>query len=229
MQPKGVRSVASIPFASDAGCRATGLSRDLEVFKTREKGWGVRCWHKIYAGDYIAEYVGEILTIEDAEERENDEYFFDCRVVPAAARKDHLFSMTDGDSTLLNDTGSEFLIDGRVRGNVMRYINHSCEPNLVVQCVFVGSETLPRICVFAWKDIQPGEELCYDYAQEQNSDAAPFQCHCGAPTCKSRPQGQAPSASGPPAPAGAREAHAVRAADLSGSDSNTTSGSGSVY
>ena len=92
--------------------------------------------------------------------------------------------MTDGDSTLLDESGSEFLIDGRARGNVTRYINHSCEPNLIVQCVFVGCERLPRICLFAWKDIDPGEELCYDYAQEQNSDAAPFQCHCGAPSCK---------------------------------------------
>lgn len=168
-----------------------GLPRDLEIFKTREKGWGVRCWHKIFAGDFISEYVGEILTIEDSEERENDEYFFDCRVIPAAARKDGLYTMTDGDSALLNKSGSEFLIDGRTRGNVTRYINHSCEPNLIVQCVFIGNERLPRICLFAWKDIEPGEELCYDYAQEQNSAAAPFQCNCGAPKCKSQTQGRA--------------------------------------
>jgi euchromatic histone-lysine N-methyltransferase len=203
--------------------RAPGLPRDLEVFKTREKGWGVRCWHKIYAGDYISEYVGEILTIEDSEERENDEYFFDCRVIPAAARNDHLYSMTDGDSTRLNESGSEFLIDGRVRGNVTRYINHSCDPNLIVQCVFVGSERLPRICLFAWKDIQPGEELCYDYAQEQNSDAAPFQCHCGAPTCKgqNRNQGSCAASAAPArasASAGAVEAHAVGAVNVSAPD-----------
>jgi pyruvate/2-oxoglutarate dehydrogenase complex dihydrolipoamide acyltransferase (E2) component len=167
------------------------LPRDLEVFKTPKKGWGVRCWHKVYAGDFISEYVGEILTLKDSEARENDEYFFDCRVVPAAARKDSLYSNEDGDADCLNEcANSEFLIDGRLRGNATRYINHSCDPNLIVQCVYVAEEKLPRIALFAWKDIEPGEELSYDYAQEQNSEEARFECHCGAPRCKSRQQPQ---------------------------------------
>ena len=71
-----------------------GLPRDLEVFNTRNKGWGVRCWHKIYGGDFIAEYVGEILTPEDADRRANDEYFFDTKVVPVDARKDGLHTVS---------------------------------------------------------------------------------------------------------------------------------------
>ena len=44
------------------------------------RGWGVRCWHPILAGDFISEYVGEILTSEEADLRSNDEYFFDLQV-----------------------------------------------------------------------------------------------------------------------------------------------------
>ena len=154
-----------------------GLPRDLEVFMTTDgRGWGVRCWHQLLAGDYVSEYVGEILTSDEADLRENDEYFFDLQVVPVAER---------GATGAISQGKSEFLIDGRLRGNLTRFINHSCAPNLVVQCVFVGNQKLPRICLFAVKDIQPGTELTYDYAQEHSGQTA-FDCCCGAEGCKSK-------------------------------------------
>ena len=154
-----------------------GLPRDLEVFMTKDRGWGVRCWHKILAGDFISEYLGEILTSEEADLRDNDEYFFDLQVVPLDSR---------GAQGAISQGKSEFLIDGRVRGNITRFINHSCVPNLIVQCVFVGKQKLPRICLFACRDIDPGTELTYDYAQE-HSGASAFDCKCGAPGCKNAP------------------------------------------
>jgi hypothetical protein len=155
-----------------------GLPRDLEVFMSPDnRGWGVRCWHNILAGDFIAEYVGEILTSEEADLRENDEYFFDLQVVPVTER---------GVEGAISQGKSEFIIDGRVRGNLTRFINHSCSPSLIVQCIFVGKQRLPRICLFAWKDIQAGTELSYDYAQERSGQNA-FVCRCGAAGCKSNP------------------------------------------
>ena len=54
----------------------------------------------------------------------------------------------DGDKDLLAASGDcEFIIDGCTRGNATRYINHSCDPNCIVQSVFVGKERLPRIAM----------------------------------------------------------------------------------
>lgn len=53
--------------------------------------------------------------------------------------------------------------------------NHSCEPNVGVQ---------GQIVLAAMRDIEPGEELCFDYATTDSSDYDEFPCACGAPTCR---------------------------------------------
>lgn len=59
--------------------------------------------------------------------------------------------------------------------------NHSCEPN----CVLLGSQVL-----VAWRDIQPGEELTFDYATCDDSDYDEFQCGCGTSQCRGTVTGQ---------------------------------------
>ncbi len=54
-------------------------------------------------------------------------------------------------------------------------LNHSCEPN----CGILGSQLL-----VAMRDIEPGEELSFDYAMCDASDYDEFRCYCGAPTCR---------------------------------------------
>ena len=67
-------------------------------------------------------------------------------------------------------------IDGKVRRNTARYINHSCTPNCTVQL------TTRTIWIVARRDISPGEELTYNYGYEL--DETPVQpCTCGAATC----------------------------------------------
>ena len=64
------------------------------------------------------------------------------------------------DYIVLQD-GETYCIDARKYGNVARFINHLCEPNLVPVKVFVDSQDLrfPRICLFASRDINAQEEL----------------------------------------------------------------------
>jgi hypothetical protein len=38
-----------------------GLQHELEVFKSAEKGWGVRCWHSILQGSLVAIMHGVII------------------------------------------------------------------------------------------------------------------------------------------------------------------------
>ena len=58
-----------------------------------------------------------------------------------------------------------------------RYINHSCHPNTYVKTV------CSRRLVIAWRDIQPGEEITYDYCINGGGDTV-WTCHCGAARCR---------------------------------------------
>ena len=55
------------------------------------------------------------------------------------------------------------------------YVNHSCEPN----CGIVGSCLL-----VAMRDVEPGEELCFDYAMSDTNDYDEFVCECATESCR---------------------------------------------
>lgn len=57
--------------------------------------------------------------------------------------------------------GGDYCIDGRFYGNVARFINHSCEPNLVSIRVFIEHQdaNFPRIAFFTMRDVDALEEL----------------------------------------------------------------------
>jgi hypothetical protein len=59
-------------------------------------------------------------------------------------------------------------------------VNHSCAPN----CGMQGSTI-----VVAMRDIQPGEELTFDYAMSDGSDYDEFECACGTPQCRGKVTG----------------------------------------
>lgn len=54
-----------------------------------------------------------------------------------------------------------YCIDARFYGNVSRFINHHCEPNLVPVRVFMSHQDLrfPRIAFFSTRLIEAGEQL----------------------------------------------------------------------
>lgn len=60
------------------------------------------------------------------------------------------------------------------------FINHSCDPNAGLN---------GQIALVALRDIQPGEEICYDYAMSDGSPYDEFDCRCGAPNCRGRVTG----------------------------------------
>lgn len=57
--------------------------------------------------------------------------------------------------------GELYCIDARFYGNVSRFINHHCEPNLVPVRVFMSHQDLrfPRIAFFSTRLIEAGEQL----------------------------------------------------------------------
>lgn len=58
----------------------------------------------------------------------------------------------------LLQNGQQCCLDGRYYGNVGRFLNHSCQPNLVALQVALGYE-IPGIAFFSTRTIPAGEEL----------------------------------------------------------------------
>ncbi|KAI0237727.1 Histone-lysine N-methyltransferase SETDB1 [Lamellibrachia satsuma] len=87
--------------------------------------------------------------------------------------------------------GEEFsyVMDAKSMGNLGRYLNHSCTPNVFVQNVFVDTHDLrfPWIAFFAAQYIRAGTELTWDYNYEVGSvPGKVLYCYCGSAECRGR-------------------------------------------
>ncbi|XP_066222651.1 histone-lysine N-methyltransferase EHMT1 isoform X4 [Saccopteryx leptura] len=142
-----------------------GLRVRLQLYRTQNMGWGVRSLQDIPVGTFVCEYVGELISDSEADVREEDSYLFD----------------------LDNKDGELYCIDARFYGNVSRFINHHCEPNLVPVRVFMSHQDLrfPRIAFFSTRLIEAGEQLGFDYGQRfWDIKGKLFSCRCGSPKCR---------------------------------------------
>merc|ERR1719481_2391125 len=131
-----------------------GRKHKLAIFRTDNGcGWGVKALENIKSGSFVVEYVGEVITSEQAEERgkkydaEGRTYLFDLD-----------FNL--GDENL-------YTVDAAFYGNVSHFINHSCDPNLNIFNVYVNclDPNMPRLCLFAKREIKKGEQITFDYRQ----------------------------------------------------------------
>jgi hypothetical protein len=61
------------------------------------------------------------------------------------------------------------------------WVNHSCDPNAGMQ---------GQIVLVALRDIQPGEEICFDYAMTDGSPYDHFECRCGSVECRTYVTGE---------------------------------------
>jgi len=77
----------------------------------------------------------------------------------------------------LFELSNRWTIDGSVRENIARYINHGCKPN-------AESDVKPRkrkVFIRAIKNIEPGEEISYDYGTDYfKAYLKPIGCKCDA-------------------------------------------------
>ncbi|GAQ88286.1 Histone H3 (Lys9) methyltransferase SUV39H1/Clr4 [Klebsormidium nitens] len=173
-----------------------GLSQKLEVFRTSNKGWGLRSWNHIAQGTVVCEYVGEQLRDSEVGNRD-DMYLFnlDTAKTSLEVRHDRAKKLNLVDETNKEHFEDvEWCLDAAKFGNITRFINHSCDPNLFVQSVFVEHHDVrePRLFLVAMQNIKPLEELSYDYGYQKNSVMKPdgsikkATCHCGAISCTGR-------------------------------------------
>ncbi|KAG8660518.1 hypothetical protein MANES_02G168600v8 [Manihot esculenta] len=129
-----------------------------------KKGFGLRLEEAVSKGQFLIEYVGEVLDVHTYAARQR-EY--------ASKSHKHFYFMTLD--------GSE-VIDACAKGNLGRFINHSCDPNCRTEKWVVNGE----ICIglFALRDIKKGEEVTFDYNYVRVVGAAAKRCYCGSPHCQ---------------------------------------------
>src|SRR5476649_1050207 len=115
-------------------------------------GLGLFATCKIKKGTKILRYFGPLL---DSKKKKDD-----------AIENKYLFELNN-----------RWTIDGSVRKNIARYINHACKPN-------AESDVKPRkrkVVIRAIKNIEPGEEINYDYGTDYfKAYLKPIGCKCDA-------------------------------------------------
>lgn len=158
------------------------LQTKLCIFRTSNGcGWGVKTLEPIKRGTFVADYVGEVITSEEAEERgkkygsnfaHNPKFelllkYSLFHIYIDAEGRTYLFDL---DFNLGQD--NPYTVDAAFYGNVAHFINHSCDPNLSIFNVWVDclDPNLPRICLFARRDIAKGEQITFDYCQQSTQN-----------------------------------------------------------
>ncbi|EFN63124.1 Histone-lysine N-methyltransferase eggless, partial [Camponotus floridanus] len=82
-----------------------------------------------------------------------------------------------------------YIMDAKTTGNIGRYLNHSCDPNVFVQNVFVDTHDVrfPWVAFFALQYIKAGQELTWNYSYDVGSiPGKVIICKCGAANCRGR-------------------------------------------
>ncbi|MDI1262696.1 MAG: SET domain-containing protein-lysine N-methyltransferase [bacterium] len=115
-------------------------------------GLGLFATKPIKKGTKIIRYFGPLL---DSKKKKDD-----------AIENKYLFELN-----------GRWTIDGSVRENIARYINHACRPN-------AESDVKPRkrkVFIRAIKNIEPGDEINYDYGTDYfKAYLKPIGCKCAA-------------------------------------------------
>uniref|UniRef100_A0A673TD10 Histone-lysine N-methyltransferase NSD3 n=1 Tax=Suricata suricatta TaxID=37032 RepID=A0A673TD10_SURSU len=143
-------------------CFTKRLYPDAEVIKTERRGWGLRTKRSIKKGEFVNEYVGELIDEEE------------CRL---RIKRAHENSVTN--FYMLTVT-KDRIIDAGPKGNYSRFMNHSCNPNCETQKWTVNGDV--RVGLFALCDIPAGMELTFNYNLDCLGNGR-TECHCGAENC----------------------------------------------
>ncbi|KAL2610014.1 hypothetical protein R1flu_028587 [Riccia fluitans] len=136
----------------------------VATFRCGKKGFGLKVLKNLPKDSFLIEYVGEVLDVNAFEKRQ-EEY--------ARIGQKHFYFMT------LNSTE---VIDACSKGNLGRFINHSCEPNCKTEKWMVNGEVC--IGLFAIRDIGEGEEVTFDYNYVRVRGASAKKCECGSSQCR---------------------------------------------
>ena len=143
---------------------STTAARRIQTRHSPVHGRGVFALVDIPKGERIIEYVGEIISWDEAQRRHPHD--------PAQPNHTFYFHLDD-----------EHVIDALHGGNSSRWINHSCDPNCEVD------EDNGRVFIRSRRKIKAGDELNYDYGLVIDEPLTPelkadYPCWCGSKRCR---------------------------------------------
>lgn len=159
-------------------------NKRFSLFHSPIHGLGIRVLQEIPAGEIVMEYTGECIrpTVADARERryqskaQNKQVTAKrCRlyVFSAQLMKDHCPILLCIQTTYFFDMDENTVLDGTHRGSLMRFVNHSCEPNCEARILNIpnsgatngapgaSSATCMRVVLVSLRRLLPGEEISY--------------------------------------------------------------------
>ena len=150
--------------AASATKTPAASSRRIQTRRSGVHGKGVYADVDLAEGETLIEYVGEIISWDEALRR-------------------HPHDPSDPNHTFYFHIDEGHVIDAKVGGNSSRWINHSCNPNCEAE-VDDG-----RVFIRAQRNIAAGEELFYDYGLVIDEPYTPklkaeYPCWCGAKNCR---------------------------------------------
>ena len=156
------------PIADNPRCSNNWITRGPRAWRRVKRGdagrvgCGLFADELIRAGEYILEYVGEIIDLGEFNMRKHD----------ARRRGEaHVYFVTVGDGVWIDAYDPAL-------SNLARFINHSCDPNSEMRKLSVRGEE--RVGVFAVKDIHRGEQITFSYGRV----CLGKECLCGAIECR---------------------------------------------
>jgi hypothetical protein len=156
--------VAKTPVSPSRRKTPTASGKRIQVRRSGVHGKGVFALQDIAEGETLIEYVGEVISWDEAQDR-------------------HPHDPEDPNHTFYFHVNEDRVIDALFGGNSSRWINHSCAPNCE------ADEDNDRIFIKAIRNIAAGEELNYDYGLIIDEPYTPellaeYPCWCGAKKCR---------------------------------------------
>ncbi len=146
-----------------------GVHSSLYIDNTDGKGRGVYTKERLKQGTFLCEYVGQLIKLEE----------YNTRLIGAS----NCYAMKLVEH-LYNGLTLATCIDATYYGNISRWFNHSCSPNVVVVAVRSDS-VVPRVCLFTCAPVEEREELCFSYCNVSTAaDVGNVKCMCNSQTCR---------------------------------------------
>lgn len=122
-----------------------GLRFKLQIQKTKNRGYGLFAMERIPPGEFVIEYVGELISTEENELREK---IYEEKGITAFY------------TWQLN---KDIIIDATRFRNASAFVNHQCSDNNLVPRKIYVHNSLPRLGFFSTKEIKKDDELTLEY------------------------------------------------------------------
>eukprot|EP00939_MAST-03C_sp_MAST-3C-sp1_P003196 g3196.t1 len=131
---------------------AYGLHGSIGVAASKIHGWGVFARQRFKKGDFVYQYVGELLSQNEADRRGK---------IYDKLNLSFLFNLNE-----------HLVIDATRKGSKIKFANHSDTPNCVPMIKMSGGDH--HIAIFAKRDIEIGEEIKFNYSYNEEHSKVHF-------------------------------------------------------